>query len=43
MHSFGLDIDDMGEITEEVVNELRKGYALDAYAEFIKSVEATKA
>ena len=42
MHSFGLDIDDMGEYTEEVVDELRKGYALDEYAEFIESAEATK-
>jgi len=43
MHSFGLDVEEMGEITEEVVDELRKGYALDAYAEFIESAEATKA
>jgi len=42
MHSFGLDIDDMGHITDEVIDELRKGYALDAYAEFIENDEATK-
>ncbi|KAG7588742.1 Ulp1 protease family C-terminal catalytic domain [Arabidopsis suecica] len=40
MHAYGLSTDDMGKITDEKVDELRKMYAIDAYAAFIESGEA---
>ncbi|CAE6207171.1 unnamed protein product [Arabidopsis arenosa] len=42
MHAYGLRTNDMRMITDEVVDEFRKVYAMDAYVEFIESGEAKK-